>query len=90
MTEQTRESSQSRGNQILESIALGELLLIEAAIESAMSIGEGFGRVGRRQDTHETLTEILRDTSQQAADSYSSRYRHFQKLMGRDRARPLI
>ena len=91
---QSNQSNQSVGNRLLEELVLAEILMVEAALESAVALGSGVIRArdhltGETEyDSPDSLGQIIRDTRSQAVEPFTVRLRHLGDLLRYDWSTP--
>jgi hypothetical protein len=89
---QTQQPSHSRIRRAVNDLVLAEMFLVQATIESAAAIGDGFNALGERialrDDPAASAPESISDTLAHIADGaiepYATRFRFFRQMRQRD------
>lgn len=89
---QTQQPSQSRIRRAVNDLVLAEMFLVQATIESATAIGDGFNALGERIALHddpaassgESITDALAHIADGAIEPYTTRFRFFQQMRNQD------
>ena len=67
-------------------LVVAEMFLIQATLESATAIGDGVSELGRqmspgKDESGESVQEILQRIKSEALEPYTSRYKYFRQLV---------
>ena len=89
---QPQSASPNRVRQTVNDLVLAEMFLLQATIESAAIIGDGFGTLGRQISDGEenglrswsALSVTLKRIADDAMEPYTSRYRYYRGIMRDD------
>jgi hypothetical protein len=86
---QTPTTAPGRMRRTVNDLVVAEMLLVQATIESATVIGEGFNElVSRREEAHQDAPESIADKLQRIADAalepYSSSFKVLRNLIRSD------
>lgn len=85
---QTGETPQKRARHRVNDLVMAEMFLLQATIESATVIGDGFNELGRKISDGEdnlgswdAISETLQRIADDAVEPYTSRYRVFKDMI---------
>ena len=89
---QTQQPSQGRIRRAVNDLVLAEMFLVQATIESATAIGDGFNALGERMallddpaaSSGESITDALAHIADGAIEPYTTRFRFFQQMRSQD------
>ena len=91
ITMQTEQIDSGRARRVFEDIIMAELFLVQATIESATAIGNGFSALGKQFDssnvdaeTRETFGSVIQRTADEAIEPYTTRFKYLRQLMDKD------
>lgn len=86
---QANQTQPSRVRRTINDLVLAEMFLVQATIESATAIGEGFGALGREMtegsesgtSPWDSISSVVRRTADEAVEPYASRFRYLRELI---------
>ena len=89
---ESQDAPQSRVRRTVNDLVLAEMFLLQATIESATVIGEGFSELGRQigdtevagQDSWESISSTLQRIADNALEPYTSRFNYFRDVVNKD------
>ena len=89
---QTQQVPQNRVRQRVNDLVMAEMFLLQATIESAGVIGDGFNELGRRISDDEesgggswhSISSTLQRIADDAVEPYTSRYKVFKDMISSD------
>jgi hypothetical protein len=89
---QTQDAPQSRVRRTVNDLVLAEMFLLQATIESATVIGEGFSELGKQigdsevagQDSWASISSTLQRIADNALEPYTSRFNYFRDVVNKD------
>jgi len=76
----------SRVRRAVNDLVMAEMFLVQATIESATVIGDGFSELGkqlrqRNAATGESIPALLQRIADDAVEPYTSRYQYFRDML---------
>ena len=85
---QTHTTTQDRIRRTVNDLVMAEMFLIQATIESATIIGEGFNALGKQssqnddtgQVVRESMASLLQRLADEALEPYTSRFKFFRDM----------
>ena len=86
---QANEVQPSRVRRTINDLVLAEMFLVQATIESATAIGEGFSALSREvtegsdsgASPWDSISSVVRRTAGEAVEPYASRFRYLRELV---------
>ena len=86
---QANHTQPSRVRRTLNDLVLAELFLVQATIESASAIGEGFNELGRHiaesNDSEaspwDSISSVVRRAADGAIEPYTTRFRYLREMI---------
>ena len=89
---ESQNASQNRVRQTVNDLVLAEMFLLQATIESAAVIGDGFSTLGQqisgdednKRGSWDAISDTLHRIADDAMEPYSSRYRYFRDMINSD------
>ena len=89
---QPQSASPNRVRQTVNDLVLAEMFLLQATIESAAIIGDGFSILGRQLSDGEgtgsrswgAISSTLQRIADDAMEPYTSRYRYYRDILRND------
>lgn len=89
---QTNEPEQSRFRRTFNDVVMAEMFMVQATIESAIAIGEGFDELGRQFSDAadegyvpwEGVTEVVQRTADRAVEPYTTRLGYLRELFDKN------
>lgn len=83
---------QSRVRRKVNDLVMAEMFLLQATIESAAVIGDGFNELGRQisdsendsRGSWDSISSKLQQIADDALEPYTSRYRYYRDVVNRD------
>ena len=72
---------QGRIRRAVSELVMAEMFLVQATIESATAIGDGFEELGDVERSWGDISALIKRTASEAAEPYSSRYRYFREMV---------
>lgn len=86
---QANNAQPSRMRRTLNDLVLAELFLVQATIESASAIGEGFTALGQQiadgSDSEaspwDSISSVVRRTADEAVEPYATRFRYLREMI---------
>jgi hypothetical protein len=89
---QTQDAPQSRVRRTVNDLVLAEMFLLQATIESATVIGDGFSELGKQigdseaagQDSWESISSTLQRIADDALEPYTSRFNYFRDVINKN------
>ena len=89
---QPQSASPNRVRQTVNDLVLAEMFLLQATIESAAIIGDGFSTLGRQFSNSEgagprswgAISSTLQRIADDAMEPYTSRYRYYRDVLRND------
>ena len=89
---QTQNAPQSRVRRTVNDLVVAEMFLVQATIESAAVIGDGFSELGKQisdgeetgQDSWESISSALQRIADDALEPYTSRFSYFRGMFNSD------
>ncbi len=89
---ETGQFKASPRRRLLDDFILAEIFLVQAGIESAMSIGDGLEQIARKfdpdaeqEERNQSLSAIVQRTASAAVEPYTSRLQYLKLLQENDR-----
>ena len=87
-----QDAPQSRVRRTVNDLVLAEMFLLQATIESATVIGEGFSELGKQigdsevagQDSWGTISSTLQRIADNALEPYTSRFNYFRDVVNKE------
>jgi len=86
---QTNQLEPSRFRRTLNDLAMAEIFMVQATIESAIAIGDGINELGKQlsdegNDTPlEAVSKVLQHTADQAIEPYTTRFGYLRDMFTR-------
>ena len=86
---QTLNSQPGRVRRTVNDLVVAEMFLVQATIESATVIGEGFSELSKHlsrseestRDSAEPITRVLQRIADDALEPYASRFKYFRGMI---------
>lgn len=86
---QTQNAPQSRVRRTVNDLVMAEMFLVQATIESAAVIGDGFNELGKQisdseetgQASWESISAVLQRIADDALEPYTSRFNYFRDMI---------
>ncbi|MEZ5503216.1 MAG: hypothetical protein R3E50_11465 [Halioglobus sp.] len=80
---------QGRVRRTVNDLVMAEMFLLQATIESATVIGDGFSELGkqvtgREAADREPLASVLQRIADDAVEPYTTRFRYFRDMLNAD------
>ena len=80
---------QGRVRRTVNELVIAEMFLVQATIESASIIGDGFSELGRTlsegedagEGSRDSISSVLQRIADEAMEPYTSRFRYFKDLV---------
>ncbi len=91
MESQENNTLRNRAERAIGDIVMAELFLVQATIESASALGDGFNglreQLSAETDTGEDFRSFLERTRKQLLEPYSTRFKYLRDMHNEDMAR---
>jgi hypothetical protein len=89
---QIENSPQGLARRAMNDLVLAEMFLVQATIESATAIGDGFSALGREiaqrdapgHGSWESISGVLHRIADDALEPYTSRFRYFRVMLNNE------
>lgn len=88
---QTQQPQQNRVRRTVNDLVMAEMFLLQATIESASAIGDGFNELGKQISADEenqkdwgAISQVIRQAADEALEPYTSRYKYFREMISSD------
>ena len=86
---QAHNEPQGRVRRAVNELVIAEMFLVQATIESASIIGDGFNELGRTlsdgeeagEESRDSISSVLQRIADEAIEPYTSRFRYFKDLV---------
>jgi hypothetical protein len=82
MSGQTQQKLRRRAERAISELLVAEIFLVQATIEGANALGDGFDEARRAFDENRDLGQVLKDTRQAVVQPFRERYDFFRRMRG--------
>ena len=88
---QTQQPQQNRVRRTVNDLVVAEMFLLQATIESATAIGDGFNELGKQiasdEESHKdwgAISQVIKHAADEVLEPYTSRYKYFREMISSD------